>query len=396
MKSPSSLFNYLRSVDMKRTNKIILTVFLMAYLALPMIPGQPFSSVWDQKEAVAMSSDTNPVGTNLIVQVAKKQNPAVVWVESAQKVQKMNRRTPGNPLFKNFPGIPQPPQRGGGTGSGFIISPDGYMLTNHHVVTGADKITVRLQVADKEKDYEAKLIGSDSKTDIALLKIKREGNDTTPFPYIPMGDSKQVEVGEWVIAIGNPFGLSHTVTTGIVSAKGRDIGAGPYDEFIQTDASINPGNSGGPLLNMKGEVIGINTAIISGNAGGNVGIGFAIPINMAAGIMKDLKEHGKVTRGWLGVMIQKLTPDLAESFSLKTTNGALVSDVLPNGPAFKGGLKSGDVIVKFDGQPVEDVSELPRLVATVQPGETVDVVILRDGKEQTMRITIDAQSEKEA
>ena len=211
-----------------------------------------------------------------------------------------------------------------------------------------------------------------------------------------MGNSKQLEVGEWVIAIGNPFGLSHTVTTGIVSAKGRDIGSGPYDEFIQTDASINPGNSGGPLLNMKGEVIGINTAIISGNSGGNVGIGFAIPINMAADIMKDLKEHGKVTRGWLGVMIQNLTPDLAKSFSLKTTHGALVSDVLPNGPAFKGGLQRGDVIVKFSDQTVEDVSELPRLVATVPPGETVDVVILRNGKEQTVRITIDAQSEQEA
>jgi len=381
---------------MKRINKVFLTFYLMILLAVPMIPGLPFSSVWEKDEALAMSSDTNPVGTNLIVQVAKKQNPAVVWVESVQKVQKMSRPHSGNPLFKNFPGMPQPPQRGGGTGSGFIINAEGYMLTNHHVINSADKIKVRLQIADKEKTYEAELIGSDKKTDIALLKIKREGNDTTPFPYIPMGDSKQLEVGEWVIAIGNPFGLSHTVTTGIVSAKGRDIGAGPYDEFIQTDASINPGNSGGPLLNMKGEVIGINTAIISGNTGGNVGIGFAIPINMAANIMKDLKEHGKVTRGWLGVMIQNLTPDLAESFSLKTTHGALVSDVLPNGPAFKGGLQRGDVIVKFSGQVVEDVSELPRLVATVPPGETVNVVILRDGKEQTVRITIDAQSEKEA
>jgi len=381
---------------MKRTNKIFLTLFLMALLALPFVPGQPVSKVLEPGEALAMSSDTNPVGTNLIVQVAKKQNPAVVWVESVQKIQKMSRQHNGNPLFKNFSGMPQPPQRGGGTGSGFIINPEGYVLTNHHVINGAEKIKVRLQVADKEKTLEAELIGSDKKTDIALLKIKREDNDTTPFPYIPMGDSKQLEVGEWVIAIGNPFGLSHTVTTGIVSAKGRDIGSGPYDEFIQTDASINPGNSGGPLLNMKGEVIGINTAIISGNSGGNVGIGFAIPINMAAGIMKDLKEHGKVTRGWLGVMIQNLTQDLADSFSLKTTQGALVSDVLPNGPAFKGGLQRGDVIVKFGDQPVENVSELPRLVAAVQPGDTVDVVILREGKKQTVRITIDAQSEKEA
>ena len=381
---------------MKRINIIFLSLFMVVYLGLPMIPGHIFSSVWDQNEAQAMSSDTNPVGTNLIVQVAKKQNPAVVWVESVQKVQKMNRQMPGNPLFRNFSGTPQPPQRGGGTGSGFIINPEGYMLTNHHVINGAEKIKVRLQVADKEQEYEAELIGSDQKTDIALLKIKQKGNDRTPFPYIPMGDSKQLEVGEWVIAIGNPFGLSHTVTTGIVSAKGRDIGSGPYDEFIQTDASINPGNSGGPLLNMKGEVIGINTAIISGNTGGNVGIGFAIPINMAADVMKDLKEHGKVTRGWLGVMIQNLTPDLAKSFSLKTTNGALVSEVLPNGPAFKGGLQRGDVIVEFSNQPVEDVSELPRLVAAVPPGETVDVVILRNGKKQTVRVTIDAQSEKEA
>ncbi|MDH5764140.1 MAG: Do family serine endopeptidase [Nitrospinota bacterium] len=381
---------------MKRINKLIITLYLTILLALPMVPGLPFSNVWEKDEALAMSSDTNPVGTNRIVQVAKQQNPAVVWVESVQKVKQMNGRVPGNPLLKQFPGVPQPPQRGGGTGSGFIIDPEGFVLTNHHVINGADTIKVRLQVADKEKDYEAQLIGSDKKTDIALLKIKREGSDSTPFPYIPMGNSEKLEVGEWVIAIGNPFGLSHTVTTGIVSAKGRDIGSGPYDEFIQTDASINPGNSGGPLLNMKGEVIGINTAIISGNTGGNVGIGFAIPINMAAGIMKDLKEHGKVTRGWLGVMIQNLTPDLAESFALKTTNGALVSDVMTGGPAFKGGLQRGDVIVKFNNQPVEDVSELPRLVAAVQPGETVDVVILRDGKEQTVRVTIDAQEETEA
>ena len=381
---------------MKRINKILITLFLMVLLALPLVPGQQPSPVLPTDEALALSSDTNPVGTNLIVQVAKQQNPAVVWVESVRKVNTMKRRIPGNPSFRNFPGIPEQPPRGGGTGSGFIIDPEGYVLTNHHVIKGADKIKVRLQVADKEKDYEAKLIGSDPKTDIALLKIEREESDALPFPYIRMGNSEQLEVGEWVIAIGNPFGLSHTVTTGIVSAKGRNIGSGPYDEFIQTDASINPGNSGGPLLNMKGEVIGINTAIISGNTGGNVGIGFAIPIHLAAGIIKDLKEHGKVTRGWLGVMIQNLTPDLAESFALKTTQGALVSDVFPNGPAFKGGLQRGDVIVEFAHQPVDNVSALPRLVAATEPGKTVDVMILRDGKKQTVRITIDVMEEKEA
>ncbi len=381
---------------MNRINKILITLFLIILLALPLVPGQPVSLLWVPDEALALSSDTNPVGTNRIVQVVKQQNPAVVWVESVKKVQKMNRRTPGNPFFRNFPQVPQPPRRGGGTGSGFIIDPQGYLLTNHHVIDGADKIKVRLQVEDKEKDYEAELIGSDKKTDIALLKIKRDENDTTPFPYIRMGNSDSLEIGEWVIAIGNPFGLSHTVTAGIVSAKGRDIGAGPYDEFIQTDASINPGNSGGPLLNMKGEVIGINTAIISGNTGGNVGIGFAIPINMAVKIVHDLKAHGKVTRGWLGVMIQNLTPDLAETFSLKTTQGALVSEVVPNGPAFKGGLQRGDVIVEFAHQPVENVSALPRLVATTPPGKTVDVVILREGKKQMIHITIDVMEEKEA
>ncbi len=381
---------------MNRINKILITLFLMILLALPLVPGQPVSLLWVPDEALALSSDTNPVGTNRIVQVVKQQNPAVVWVESVKKVQKMNRRTPGNPFFRNFPQVPQPPRRGGGTGSGFIIDPQGYLLTNHHVIDGADKIKVRLQVEDKEKDYEAELIGSDKKTDIALLKIKRDENDTAPFPYIRMGNSDSLEIGEWVIAIGNPFGLSHTVTAGIVSAKGRDIGAGPYDEFIQTDASINPGNSGGPLLNMKGEVIGINTAIISGNTGGNVGIGFAIPINMAVKIVHDLKAHGKVTRGWLGVMIQNLTPDLAETFSLKTTQGALVSEVVANGPAFKGGLQRGDVIVEFAHQPVENVSALPRLVATTQPGKTVDVVILREGKKQMIHITIDVMEEKEA
>ncbi len=381
---------------MNRINKILITLFLIILLALPLVAGQPVSLLWVPDEALALSSDTNPVGTNRIVQVVKQQNPAVVWVESVKKVQKMNRRTPGNPFFRNFPQVPQPPRRGGGTGSGFIIDPQGYLLTNHHVIDGADKIKVRLQVEDKEKDYEAELIGSDKKTDIALLKIKRDENDTAPFPYIRMGNSDSLEIGEWVIAIGNPFGLSHTVTAGIVSAKGRDIGAGPYDEFIQTDASINPGNSGGPLLNMKGEVIGINTAIISGNTGGNVGIGFAIPINMAVKIVHDLKAHGKVTRGWLGVMIQNLTPDLAETFSLKTTQGALVSGVVPNGPAFKGGLQRGDVIVEFAHQPVENVSALPRLVATTPPGKTVDVVILREGKKQMIHITIDVMEEKEA
>ena len=204
-----------------------------------------------------------------------------------------------------------------------------------------------------------------------------------------MGDSDKLEVGEWVVAIGNPFGLPHTVTVGVVSAKGRNIGAGNYDEFIQTDASINPGNSGGPLINIKGEVIGINTAIISGpSGGGNVGIGFAIPVNVAKSILTDLRENGKVTRGWLGVMIQKITPDLAESFSLKDNKGALVGDVIPEGPAAKAGIKRGDVIVEFNGYKVKNMKQLPKIVAQTTPDTDVNVVVVRDGKSVVLNVHI--------
>ncbi|NIQ02993.1 MAG: PDZ domain-containing protein, partial [Nitrospinaceae bacterium] len=202
------------------------------------------------------------------------------------------------------------------------------------------------------------------------------------------GNSDNLEVGEWVVAIGNPFGLSHTVTVGVVSAKERNIGSGPYDEYIQTDASINPGNSGGPLMNIKGEVIGINTAIISGNTGGNVGIGFAIPINVAKNILDDLKKKGSVTRGWLGVMIQKITPELAESFKLKHTEGALVGQVIPNSPAEKAGVQRGDVIIEFDGHHVQTMEALPKIVANTPPGKTVPVEVIRDGKRKTLKVHI--------
>ena len=224
-------------------------------------------------------------------------------------------------------------------GSGFIISEDGLVMTNNHVIEGSDEIKVTMQNGKGyDKEYDAVLVGTDPKTDIALIRIKSEEGKKPSFPFLKMGDSDSLEVGEWVVAIGNPFGLSHTVTVGVVSAKGRSIGSGPYDEYIQTDASINPGNSGGPLLNIKGDVIGMNTAIISGNSGGNVGIGFAIPINMAKGILTELKEKGTVTRGWLGVMIQRITPELAKSFGLKESDGALVGDVISGGPADAAGI----------------------------------------------------------
>lgn len=258
-------------------------------------------------------------------------------------------------------------------------------MTNNHVIEDAEEITIQLQ---NDKEYKATLIGTDSKTDIALLKLVREEGDLETWPYLKMGDSDQLEVGEWVVAIGNPFGLSHTVTVGVVSAKHRNIGSGPYDEFIQTDASINPGNSGGPLFNMKGEVVGMNTAILSGGGGGNVGIGFAIPINLAKGIIKDLQDKGKVTRGWLGVMIQKITPELQKSFELAQSEGALVGDVIPNSPASSAGVMRGDVIVKFDNQDIKKMENLPKVVAGTPPGKPVEVEVIRNGKNKTLDITI--------
>jgi len=370
--------------------KYFLTSLLISFFSFTIIEG------FNLHSAFALSGKVNPVGTNLIVEIAKKQNPAVVFVTSKTKFQPAKGNTPPNRNpFGQFgpfggPGHQQPPAPRGGSGTGFIIDKEGYILTNHHVVDNADVIKITL---DNEKEFEAELIGSDSKTDIALLKIIKQTGDFTDFPYLTLGNSSDVEVGEWVVAIGNPFGLDHTVTTGVVSAKARNIGAGPYDEYIQTDASINPGNSGGPLLNMSGDVIGINTAIFS-RTGGNVGIGFTIPINMASDILEELKKDGKVTRGWLGVMIQKITPELAETFKLADSHGALVNDVVPNGPAAMGGLKRGDVIVMFNGKEIVSVENLPKHVASVEPGKSVQVEIVRDGSKKFLDVTIAKMKEE--
>ena len=352
----------------------------------------------------ALSSHTQPLASNIFVEIAKKQNPAVVNVSTKAKAEVTPQRNfpvprpgpgqdrspdPFRDFYDRFFGERQNKQPKRGMGSGFVIDKEGHILTNYHVIEGADEIIVTLEDNGKEKEYTATLIGSDSKTDIALVKINREPGDTTEFPFLRLGSSENLEVGEWVVAIGNPFGLSHTVTVGVVSALGRSIGAGPYDEFIQTDASINPGNSGGPLINIEGEVIGINTAIISGNTGGNVGIGFAIPINIAKGILKDLKETGSVTRGWLGVMIQKITPELEKSFGLNQSEGALVGDVIPDGPAAKGGVLRGDVITKFDNKLVREMEDLPKIVAATTPGSAVDVEVIRDGSRKVLRVTIE-------
>jgi serine protease Do len=262
-------------------------------------------------------------------------------------------------------------------GTGFIIDREGYILTNNHVVEKATTIKVKLS---DEKEYDAKVVGKDAKTDIALIKISTKQN----LPVANFGDSDKLEVGDWVIAIGNPFGLEHTVTAGIVSAKGRVIGAGPYDDFIQTDASINPGNSGGPLFNLKGEVVGLNTAIVSGGQG----IGFAIPINVAKEMLSQLKTRGRVARGWLGVVIQRVTPEIAKSFGLKESEGALVSDVMDQSPAEKAGIKRGDVVISFNGKQIKDMDMLPRLVGSTEIGKEVKVGIVRDGKEIGVNIVV--------
>ena len=373
---------------MARKFKTAFALFIL--LLIPLSYGIGTSGFFSADSAFALSTKANPVGTNLIVEIAKKQNPAVVFITSKTKFQpaKGNGRQFAPP-FKGGPFTP-PPLPGNGTGTGFIIDHEGYILTNNHVVKGADTIKVTLQ---NEKEYEARLVGSDPKTDVALIKIVKKNGEHISFPFISMGNSEKVEVGEWVVAIGNPFGLSHTVTTGVISAKGRNIGSGPYDEFIQTDAAINPGNSGGPLLNMDGDVIGINTAIFSGS-GGNVGIGFALPINMAKAILGDLKEKGKVTRGWLGVMIQRITPELQESFKLKNASGALVSDLVPNGPADLGGMKRGDVITRFDGVEIASMETLPKQVASIKPGKSVKVEVFREGKSRILDIKIEPMKEE--
>ena len=264
-------------------------------------------------------------------------------------------------------------------GTGFIIDKEGYIITNNHVVEKADEIKVKF--AD-EREFTAKIVGRDPKTDLALIKIDP---DKALFP-LPLGDSDKLEVGEWVVAIGNPFGLGNTVTAGIVSAKYRQIGAGSYDNFIQTDASINPGNSGGPLLNTSGEVIGINTAIFS-QSGGSIGIGFAIPVNMAKDLLPQLKK-GKVVRGWLGVMIQKITPDIKEKLKLKDDKGALVADVTAGGPAEKAGIRRGDVIVSFNGKQVKETADLPYMVASTPVDKVAAVEVVRKGEKKVLQVKI--------
>ncbi len=324
-----------------------------------------------------------PIPSGSFAQVAESVGPAVVNINTVTRV---SGRTPveeffGDEFFKRFFGeAPERQQVQRSLGSGVIVDASGIVLTNAHVVERATEIEVA--TADGKK-HKAKLMGVDKKTDLAVLKLQGGG----PYAAANLGDSDQVKVGDWVLAIGSPFGLQQTVTAGIISAKGRSIGQGPFDDFLQTDAAINPGNSGGPLVNMSGEVVGINSAILS-RTGGNVGIGFSIPVNMAKRIYAELAAKGKVTRGWLGVSIQPLTPELAKGFGLKEPSGVLISDVVQDSPAAAAGVTSGDIIIEFDKKKVDSPQALQKVVASTQPGHAVPLKVWRDKAEKTLEIKI--------
>lgn len=380
----------------KRFKKIFIALLMVGALAGF---GYGVSTAVKSSDTPSSAAITNPDGPMVPANfsgLAEHVRPGVVNIQVVKKVKNVDfgfRHFPGNPFgdqnpFGDFfgPFSEGNPPRGfeqRGVGSGFVMSREGYILTNNHVVEEADQIKVKLV---NGKEYDGKVVGRDPKTDLALVKI--EG--TSDLYPLMLGNSEELKVGSWVVAIGSPFGLEQTVTAGIVSAKGRVIGSGPYDNFIQTDASINPGNSGGPLINMKGEVVGINTAIIASGQG----IGFAIPINMAKEIAPQLQEKGHVTRGWLGVSIQEVTPELAKSFGLKEKKGALVAQVISGSPAEKAGIEQGDVIVEFNGKEVSDSKELPRIVASTPVGKAVTIKLSRDGKVLDRQVKVGEMEEK--
>jgi serine protease Do len=336
-------------------------------------------------------------GPENIADVAEQVIDAVVNISTSQKVDarmgNMPDLPPGSPMeeffeefFKNRRGpsgqgdADRAPRRINSLGSGFIIDASGVVVTNNHVIGDADEINVILNDGTK---LPAQLVGKDSKSDLALLRVKTD----KPLKAVKFGDSDKLRLGEWVIAIGNPFSLGGTVTAGIVSARNRDINSGPYDNYIQTDAAINRGNSGGPLFNLGGEVVGVNTAIIS-PSGGSIGIGFAVPSNSAVAVIEQLRQYGETRRGWLGVRIQQVTDDIAESLNIKPPHGALVAGVDDKGPAKPAGIEAGDVVVRFDGHEVKEMHDLPRIVADTPVGKEVDVVVIRKGKEETHRVKI--------
>ena len=375
-------------MKLRKTSVPVPLAFLALCLVLLLWP-------WQMVQGATPTS----VAPETFADLAQKISAAVVNISTEKTVKRpqMTRRMPGMPgpgpgpgpspfgpedpfreFFERFFGDMPKEFKSRSLGSGFIFDKDGYIITNNHVIEGADKIRVKLMDG---REFKATIKGRDPMTDLALIKIDSPTHD---LPALPLGDSNNIRVGDWVMAVGNPFGLSHTVTVGIISAKGRVIGAGPYDDFLQTDASINPGNSGGPLVNLNGEVVGINSAIVASGQG----IGFAIPSNMAKSIIPQLKEKGTVVRGMLGVQIQVVTPELAKSFGLKEPLGALVAEVNPDSPAAKIGLQRGDIITEFNGTPIKEMHELPRLVANTPPGSSASLKVLRQGKEKTFTVTI--------
>ncbi len=366
---------------------VFLLVFLMLALSANHLEAKPLDP------DIALLDRT----AKAFAKVVQKARPAVVFIRVEKTVEKSTAQGPFNymdpfdffndPFFQRFFGPrfhrPQPKRKfkERGQGSGFIVDKKGYILTNNHVVGGADLIEVRLFDG---REFKAKIIGTDPQSDVAVIKIDADDD----LPVLPLGDSDKLQVGEWVIAVGNPFGLSESVTVGVVSAKGRNrIGINDYEDFIQTDAAINPGNSGGPLINIRGEAIGMNTAIFS-RSGGYMGIGFAIPINMAKAVMRQLIEKGKVVRGWLGVVIQEIDEDLAKSFGLEKPEGVLVTEVADDSPAKRGGLKQGDIILQLNGQKVKDVGDLRNRIALTPPGTKVKLLVLRDGKKKLLVVKI--------
>ena len=363
------------SISGQRTMSLLARIMAATVLAIALL-GAPVGPA--SAQPVASFAD-----------LAEKLSPAVVNISTAQTIEQPQRDgspvpegSPFEDLFRDFleNGQPRGPQTVQSLGSGFVVSPEGYIVTNNHVIEEADEITVNFPDG---LSLIATLIGTDPKTDIALLKV----DPKAPLPFVNFGDSDAIRVGDWVLAIGNPFGLGGSVSAGIVSARNRDINAGPYDDFIQTDAAINKGNSGGPLFNMAGEVIGVNSAIIS-PTGGSIGIGFSVPSNLAKGVVGQLQQYGVTRRGWLGVRIQSVNDEMADALGMEKAMGALVADVTPGGPAAGGGVEPGDVIIKFDGKDVVQMRDLPRMVAETAVEKAVRVVVFRKGKTETLLITI--------
>ncbi len=363
---------------------VLLTGALFGYSAAP-----DAQSTGSTAETVARTADsvTRTLGpaTHSYADVVAEVTPAIVTVRSERRVRQLSQQLPDHPLLREFFGdrVPMPRQpgpRAGGLGSGVIVRADGYVLTNHHVVDGADKVTVELTDG---RSFEAEVVGSDAPSDLAVLKIADAANLKT----LALGNSDEVAVGDVVLAVGNPLGVGQTVTMGIVSAKGRATGGTSFEDFIQTDAPINQGNSGGALVNTSGELVGINSQILS-PSGGNIGIGFSIPANMARNVMTQLIDHGEVRRGMLGVTIQPVTSDIARSLGLDAVKGALVNDVQASSPASRAGIERGDVITGIAGGEVKDGNELRNKVAQVQPGTEVPLTIVRDGKAREVTVTV--------